>query len=108
MRNSDCGPVKFAPHRTGHGLPVAESLILSLKHSWVIELLAYFRTDRENPRGDIKEMICRLLILKSTYHKESFSTAKRAAFSISLANKESISTIERPNTSPVSVSVIFT
>ena len=69
-----------------------------LSHSLVIKLLGYFRTDRENQRGDIKDLICRLPILKSTYHKESFSTAKRAAFSISVENKESISTIERPNT----------
>lgn len=58
--------------------------------SLIIESSSYFRTDRESPRGDMKDLICRLPVLKSTYHKESFSTAKRAAFSISVANKESI------------------
>ena len=64
----------------------------------VLEFGVRHRTDRENQRGYIKGLICRLPILKSSYHKESFSTAERAAFSISVENKESISTIERPNT----------
>jgi hypothetical protein len=61
-----------------------------LSYSLVIEWLGYFKIDKENQRDDIKDRICRLPILQSTYHRESFSTAKRVALSISVANKESI------------------